>query len=125
VDYQPFPQPKSLSATLLERQLVLLGSLLATVSEANQVQILDVMLAAATMAPPKIRGKDSPLRREAVLTSICCTALAGLDTLACKYQGSHHPSPAVGVHSLGELGGCVPQKGIGGSCQHGAGDVHV
>ena len=36
-DYEPFPQPRSLGAALLERQLVLLGSLLAVVNEANQV----------------------------------------------------------------------------------------
>lgn len=88
-EHQPFPQPSSLSAALLERQLVLLGSLLATVSEANQLQILDVLTAAATGPAPTKRGvKESPLRRKAVLTAVCCTALAGLDSLARRYRGA-------------------------------------
>ncbi len=37
-----FPQPRSLSAALLETQLLVLGPLTAAVSEANQLQILAV-----------------------------------------------------------------------------------
>jgi hypothetical protein len=37
--YQPLPQPRSLTAALLEAQLTLLGSLLAVVSKANQLQV--------------------------------------------------------------------------------------
>ena len=36
---QPLPQPRSLAAALLEMQLTLLGSLLAVVSQANQLQV--------------------------------------------------------------------------------------
>ena len=42
-----FPQPRSLSAALLEMQLLVLGPLTAAVSEANQLQILGVGLLAA------------------------------------------------------------------------------
>lgn len=41
---EAFPQPRSLSAALLETQLLLLGPLTATVSETNQLQILGVGL---------------------------------------------------------------------------------
>jgi len=37
--FQPLPQPRSLAAALLEMQLTLLGSLLAVVSQANQLQV--------------------------------------------------------------------------------------
>ena len=37
--HQPLPQPRSLSAALLEAQLTLLGSLLAVVSQPNQLQV--------------------------------------------------------------------------------------
>ena len=87
-EHEPFPQPKSLSAALLEVQLVMLGSLIAVVSQANQLQILDVMLAAAASPAPKARGKENPLRRQAVLTATCCTALAGLEAVAEKAKGS-------------------------------------
>ena len=86
-EHEPYPQPKSLSAALLEVQLVMLGSLLAVVSEANQLQILDVVLAAAAGPAPKARGKDNPLRKQAVLTAVCCAALAGLDAFAKKAKG--------------------------------------
>ena len=38
--FQPLPQPRSLAAALLEMQLMLLGSLLAIVSQANQLQVI-------------------------------------------------------------------------------------
>ncbi len=38
-NHQPLPQPRSLSAALLEAQLTLLGSLLAVVSQPNQLQV--------------------------------------------------------------------------------------
>ncbi len=88
-EHEPFPQPKSLSAALLEVQLVMLGSLLAVVSEANQLQIMDVVLAAAAGPAPKARGRDNPLRKQAVLTAVCCAALAGLEAFARKAKGSH------------------------------------
>ena len=37
--FQPLPQPRSLAAALLEMQLTLLGSLMAIVSQANQLQV--------------------------------------------------------------------------------------
>ena len=87
-DQQPFPQPRPLGDVLLERQLVLLGSLLAVVSEANQVQILDVMTSAAKGAAlGKAKGKEHPNTRQAVITCVCCAALAGLDSLARRYRG--------------------------------------
>lgn len=89
-EHEPFPQPKSLSAALLEVQLVMLGSLLAVVSEANQLQILDVVLAAANGPAPKARGRDNPLRKQAVLTAVCCAALAGLEAFAKKAKGTSH-----------------------------------
>lgn len=82
----PFPQPKGLGASLLEVQLVLLGNLLAVVSEANQVQILEVMTAAADGGPAR-KDRD-PGQQQAVVTAVCCAALAGLDVLACKYRGT-------------------------------------
>lgn len=72
---------------LLERQLVLLGRLLATVGEPNQLQILDVLTAAAAGQPAKKGVRESPQRRQAVLTSACCAALSGLDSLAQRYRG--------------------------------------
>ena len=87
VSSNPFPQPSSLSAALLERQLELLGSLLAVVEEPNQVQILDVMLAASNGPPSKPGLKESPLWRRAILITICSTALAGLDSLARRFRG--------------------------------------
>lgn len=86
---QPFPQSSSLSAALLERQLELLGSLLAVVEEANQVQILDVMLAASKGPPTRPGLKELPLWRHAILTTICSAALAGLDSLARRFRGIH------------------------------------
>lgn len=83
----PFQQPNSLSNALLERQLELLGSLLAVVEEANQVQILDVMLNAAKGPPSKPGLKEDPIWRNASLTTICSTALAGLDSLARQFRG--------------------------------------
>lgn len=91
-EHEPFPQPKSLSAALLEVQLVVLGSLLAVVSQTNQLQILDVMLAAATRPQAKAKGRENPLRRQAVLTSVCCAALAGLEALAQSPTGDYLPS---------------------------------
>eukprot|EP00884_Botryococcus_braunii_P001693 jgi/Botrbrau1/11524/Bobra.0393s0003.2 len=85
--YQPFPQPKSLGAALLEAQLVLLGNLLAVVSEANQLQILDIMIEAAAEPQQKKRDRLDASRHHAVVTSICCCALAGLDVLAKKCRG--------------------------------------
>jgi hypothetical protein len=54
-----FPQPRSLSAALLEMQLLVLGPLTAAVSEANQLQILGVGLSAACQC---IRVQDSHSR---------------------------------------------------------------
>lgn len=84
---EPFTQPRALSAALLERQLVLLGVLLASVSETNQLLILDVLTAASTAPPPKRGLRETPGRRRAVLTALCCAALAGLDSLARRYRG--------------------------------------
>ena len=86
-EQQPFPQPKSLSAALLEVHLVTLGSLLAVVSQANQLQVFDVILAAVASPGPKAKGRENPLRKQAVLTAVCCTALAGLDAVAKKSRG--------------------------------------
>lgn len=47
-----FPQPRSLSAALLEMQLLVLGPLTAAVSETNQLQILGVGLPAGLSACP-------------------------------------------------------------------------
>ena len=44
--FQPLPQPRSLAAALLEMQLTLLGSLLAVVSQANQLQVCPSLLKA-------------------------------------------------------------------------------
>ncbi|KAK9820084.1 hypothetical protein WJX72_005985 [[Myrmecia] bisecta] len=85
-NHAPFPQPKSLGAALLEAQLVLLGNLLAVVSEANQLQILEVMTVAADGGPGKKKEKD-PTKRNAIVTSVCSAAIAGLDVLAHKYRG--------------------------------------
>lgn len=38
-----FPQPRSVSGALLETQLMLMGPLMAAVSQANQLQVLQVM----------------------------------------------------------------------------------
>ena len=57
------------------------------VEEANQVQILDVMLNAAKGPPSKPGLKEDPIWRNASLTTICSTALAGLDSLARQFRG--------------------------------------
>ena len=41
----PYPQPVSLSTALLAAQLLVLGSMLASMSEANQLSILNVRVA--------------------------------------------------------------------------------
>ncbi len=45
-----FPQPRSLSGYLLETQLLLLGPIMAAISEANQLQILMVRTSSWTAA---------------------------------------------------------------------------
>ena len=87
--YQPLPQPRSLTAALLEAQLTLLGSLLAVVSQANQLQILDVLNTAANegAGPKSRRERPDPARRHTLVTCVCAAALAGLDALARKYRG--------------------------------------
>ncbi|CAL8466413.1 g5949 [Coccomyxa elongata] len=87
--HQPLPQPRSLSAALLEAQLTLLGSLLAVVSQPNQLQILDVLNAASNegMGGKGRRERPDPVRRHTAVTCVCAAALAGLDTLARKFRG--------------------------------------
>ena len=48
-----------------------------------------MMTAAAAGAPAKKRDKELPARRPAIVASVCCAALAGLDSLARKYRGTH------------------------------------
>ena len=56
------------------------------VNEANQLQILEVLISAADGSQWRKREKDGT-RRHAIVTSVCCAALAGLDVLAHKYRG--------------------------------------
>ena len=77
---------------LLERQLELLGSLLAVVEEQNQVKILDVMLAALNGPASKPGLRESPEWRHAILITICSAALAGLDSLARRFRGKQRCS---------------------------------
>ena len=56
------------------------------VNEANQLQILEVLISAADGGQGRKREKDGT-RRHAIVTSVCCAALAGLDVLAHKYRG--------------------------------------
>lgn len=53
-----FPQPRSLSAALLETQLLVLGPLTAAVSEANQLQILGVGLLSAMETHDDMAWRD-------------------------------------------------------------------
>lgn len=46
-----FPQPRSLSGALLETQLLLLGPIMAAISEANQLQILLVHYESSSPLP--------------------------------------------------------------------------
>lgn len=55
-------------------------------NEANQLQILEVLISAADGGQGRKREKDGT-RRHAIVTSVCCAALAGLDVLAHKYRG--------------------------------------
>ena len=98
-DQEIFQQAKSLPAALLGRQLVLLGRLLATVGEPNQLQILDVLTAAAAGQAVKKGMKESPPRRQAVITSACCAALSGLDSLAQRYRGKSLLKPPYTSHA--------------------------
>ena len=57
--FQPLPQPRSLASALLEMQLTLLGSLLAVVSQANQLQVIGP-LATINRADTQIVAKLEP-----------------------------------------------------------------
>lgn len=67
---------------------MLLGALLADVSEANQMQILDLMRQAAegTDTSGKRREKDAA-KRQVTLMGICASAIAGLRALAQRLRG--------------------------------------
>ena len=92
--FQPLPQPRSLAAAMLEMQLTLLGSLLAVVSQANQLQVCPSLLPASW---------GNPLRVHAVLTT-CIRGLklqlplpAGLpaasDTAVLMLPSAHRSLP--------------------------------
>jgi len=51
----PYPQPVSLSTALLSAQLLVLGSMLASMSESNQLSILNVRSSCELQSEPKQR----------------------------------------------------------------------
>lgn len=90
----PFPQPRALGTALQEAQVTLLGSLLAVVSQQNQLQILDLLATAAAAPTSKSRDRDAPGVRRGIVTAVCCAALAGLVVLARPQRGEQAPIDA-------------------------------